>query len=222
MAWSFGDIALTDTGSVVYIPAMGRPRGSKNKYSGSDRFPTCYQVDDQTGCWNWIKSRGSHGYGDFRRDGHKLAHRWSYATFVGPIPVGLWVLHRCDNHRCVNPEHLFVGDVDDNNKDMVAKGRHYSKGKTLEEVYGAEEAIRKKANLSQLLKEKPPLHRTPHTEETKAKIRAVKRTPESRAFHSEQMKAWHAAHPRSYTPEAKALQSERMREWWADRRKGTH
>jgi hypothetical protein len=79
---------------------MGRPLGSRNKYSGKDRFPTCFEIDPQTGCWNWTKSRGSHGYGDLRRDGHKLAHRWAYATFIGSIPEDAWVLHRCDNKAC--------------------------------------------------------------------------------------------------------------------------
>lgn len=148
MAYFFGD-------GMIYTADMGRPLGSKNKYSGMDRFPTCYEVDAATGCWNWIKSRGSHGYGDFRRDGHKLAHRWSYATFVGSIPDGAWVLHRCDNHRCVNPEHLFLGNATDNNQDMVGKGRHYSKGKTFEEVYGTEEAARKRKRLSQHLLANP-------------------------------------------------------------------
>lgn len=155
---------------------MGRPLGSRNKYGGRDRFPTCFEIDPQTGCWNWTKSRGSHGYGDFRRDGHKLAHRWAYATFVGPIPEGAFVLHRCDNRRCVNPDHLFIGDADINNKDMVNKGRHYSKGKTFEEVYGKEEAKRKKARLSEYLLENPisPEDRQRAVEATRGK----KRTPE--------------------------------------------
>lgn len=44
--------------------------------------------------------------------------------YVGPIPDGAWVLHKCDNPPCVNPKHLFVGDVRDNVADAVAKGRN--------------------------------------------------------------------------------------------------
>jgi hypothetical protein len=40
------------------------------------------------------------------------------------IPDGMWVLHHCDNRRCVNPDHLYIGDVKDNSRDAVVRGRH--------------------------------------------------------------------------------------------------
>lgn len=210
MAFFFGD-------GLMYTVAMGRPRGSKNKYGGIDRFPTCYEVDPQTGCWNWTRSRGSHGYGDFRRDGHKLAHRWSYATFVGLIPDGAFVLHRCDNRACVNPGHLFLGDADDNNKDMVEKGRHYSKGKTFEEVYGAEEAARKRARLRQLALENPV---SPEIRQKMAAAnRGKRRTPEQRARMGAAIAAAFAENPkRLWTDEEKATHAARMQAWWAKRK----
>ncbi len=72
------------------------------------------------GCWNWNKRLTSAGYGKF---GNTSAHRVSYALYVGQIPDGMCVLHRCDNKKCVNPDHLFIGTQQDNVKDMNLKGR---------------------------------------------------------------------------------------------------
>lgn len=51
------------------------------------------------------------------------AHRASWIAYRGEIPDNLWVLHRCDNRLCVNPEHLFLGTARDNTQDMIKKGR---------------------------------------------------------------------------------------------------
>lgn len=79
-------------------------------------------------CWNWKGSkRGGWGdYGGIRADRHGpqlKAHRVSWELHNGPIPDALWVLHRCDNPKCVNPDHLFLGDHDANMADRKAKGR---------------------------------------------------------------------------------------------------
>lgn len=77
-----------------------------------------------SGCREWQGSLGSNGYGQvyYRGRQHK-AHRVSWIESHGTIPAGLCVLHRCDNRRCINPEHLFLGTVADNARDMMEKGR---------------------------------------------------------------------------------------------------
>lgn len=76
-------------------------------------------------CWNWVAGKEYGGYGMFGiRDIVYRAHRISWILAYGEIPDGLWVLHKCDNPSCVNPNHLFLGTAQDNVDDMLAKGRH--------------------------------------------------------------------------------------------------
>ncbi len=86
-----------------------------------DRFWA--KVHKGSDCWNWIGATNGR-YGDLWL-GRKLvrAHRFAYELLIGPIPSGLWVLHRCDNGLCVKPEHLFVGTNADNQRDAVGKKR---------------------------------------------------------------------------------------------------
>lgn len=57
------------------------------------------------------------------RGKHAMIHRLMYELYNGPILNGLFVLHKCDNPSCCNPDHLFLGDHIDNAKDMMKKGR---------------------------------------------------------------------------------------------------
>ena len=99
------------------------------------RIKRAVKIDPISGCWVWQRTTIKSGYGQigsklFGRASHNCnqvrhisAHRASWLGFKGDIPGRLWVLHRCDNPPCVNPEHLFLGTALDNVRDAIAKGR---------------------------------------------------------------------------------------------------
>jgi hypothetical protein len=76
------------------------------------------------GCWEWTGYKSSKGYGRLKANGSDLyAHRVAYELWVGPIPSGLDVRHKCDNPCCVNPDHLKTGTHQDNMDDKVERNR---------------------------------------------------------------------------------------------------
>lgn len=91
--------------------------------SFEERFWSKVQKTDE--CWIWTAAASPLGYGRVGTPGRKIsqAHRVAWILTNGDIPDGLCVLHRCDNPRCVRPDHLFLGTVADNNADKLAKGR---------------------------------------------------------------------------------------------------
>ena len=86
-------------------------------------FSNAYLKED-TGCWiNMFEQ--SHKQGRIFVDGKHIAcARMSYIIMKGDIPEGLHILHTCDNPRCINPDHLFLGTNQDNVNDKMSKGRH--------------------------------------------------------------------------------------------------
>jgi hypothetical protein len=88
------------------------------------RLKEKYKVNIDSGCWEYLANSYYNGYAHikFKNKTYK-AHRFSYELHNGPISDDLCVLHKCDNRKCINPEHLFLGSRDDNMKDMVSKNR---------------------------------------------------------------------------------------------------
>jgi HNH endonuclease len=89
-----------------------------------ERFLANLGRTTKDGCILWDGSLDFRGYGSIGNRGTKKAHRVAWELFVGPIPDGMCVLHKCDNPRCVAPAHLFLGTHADNVADTVAKNRH--------------------------------------------------------------------------------------------------
>lgn len=81
-------------------------------------------INGPNNCWEWKKSKAGNGYGvlSFYKRNYYV-HRLSYRLFIGEIPNGLFVCHKCDNPACFNPDHLFLGTAKDNVNDMIKKGR---------------------------------------------------------------------------------------------------
>jgi len=77
-------------------------------------------------CWVKKTMRGVDRWGYWRLNTlgkTTKAHRIAYELFIGQIPSGMCVCHRCDNGSCINPSHLFLGTFGDNNRDRHSKGR---------------------------------------------------------------------------------------------------
>lgn len=96
------------------------------------RFDTKYQLAE-SGCWEWTDAIKPPGYGKFW-NGSRIenAHRQSWIYNRGTIPTGVYVCHHCDNRKCVNPDHLYLGTAKDNQADVIARNRRnydHSRGK---------------------------------------------------------------------------------------------
>lgn len=100
------------------------------------------------GCWIWTGSRNADGYGHFRYGEIVKAHRFSYEMYVGEIPRGLLIRHRCANPSCVNPEHLVPGTYKENMDDRdfhqnTARGERNGKTKMTDaDVIRAKELLK--------------------------------------------------------------------------------
>jgi hypothetical protein len=112
---------------------MTEQRGKRGPYKIVDprvRFEAKFEPEPNSGCYLWLGPINNNGYGMFgygRVFDHtysmKSSHRVAWELYIGPIPEGLQVLHKCDVRICVNPTHLFLGTSQDNHDDMWYKNR---------------------------------------------------------------------------------------------------
>lgn len=81
-------------------------------------------LNQNTGCLEWTGALWASGYGRFQLNNRSVkAHRVAYELAHGPLTPDQCVLHRCDNRKCINVGHLFLGTRKDNNLDKTTKGR---------------------------------------------------------------------------------------------------
>lgn len=103
-----------------------------------ESFLECYEDNIkknlEAGCWEW-QSTTRKGYGWMCVKNERIAcHRFAYTNFIGEIPDGMWVLHKCDNPLCSAPSHLFLGTHSENMQDCINKKRHqWREGNLLED-----------------------------------------------------------------------------------------
>lgn len=116
-------------GSVEACGCLRKPISAEDRFNVSFIKTGPTQPHMETNCWEWTQQTNPGGYGSFSLDGKTVsAHRIAWEIHNGEIPEhdsyhGLCVCHKCDNKKCVNPDHLFLTDHKGNMDDREAKGR---------------------------------------------------------------------------------------------------
>ena len=99
------------------------------RMSLEDRFWSRVDKKGPDDCWEWTGYIGDWGYGTMQYGYNSSAHRISYEIAYGPIPKGKKCLHKCDNRKCVNPNHLYLGTQSDNMYDRAKRNPNNQGGR---------------------------------------------------------------------------------------------
>lgn len=93
--------------------------------SSIDRFWNKVNLEPISECWNWVGGINARGYGNFWINGKIVsAHRVAWEIYnLCEVPKGMWVLHKCDNKKCCNPCHLYIGTASDNMMDSIYRDK---------------------------------------------------------------------------------------------------
>lgn len=136
-AWylKYGEIANGELEPICGNRKCVNPEHIRLLSTWEDRFWRFVDKKGDDECWNWTANKDRRGYGLFNNSITTKAHRLSWIISNGDIPDGMVICHKCDNPSCVNPNHLFIGTIKDNNLDKEAKGR--ARGTPGERNFGA-------------------------------------------------------------------------------------
>jgi len=125
-----GNLACVNPNHLKAATQQNRPIAdtTERRFWSFVKKPDKSERGEDDDCWIWTGSEKAHeyGYGKLAVSGKSqqdYAHRISWWLHYGKIPDGLCVLHHCDNPRCVRPDHLFLGTIEDNMVDAASKKR---------------------------------------------------------------------------------------------------
>ncbi len=113
------------------------------RHSHQDHFEKHYLPEPNSGCWIWTAALDRDGYGRFsiyNYDGRRMtvnfaAHRFSYELYRGKIQDGMQIDHLCRVKCCVNPDHIEVVTVLENNKRKNSLITHCPHGHSLHDAF---------------------------------------------------------------------------------------
>ena len=112
-------------GSACFHTVPSKACGCRPGVTLKQRLWENISIDRDTGCWIWTGHKDEKGYGHIGIGKKSVrVHRVVYERYIGPIPEGLILRHKCDIRNCVRPDHLILGTQKQNVQDMIDRGRH--------------------------------------------------------------------------------------------------